>query len=285
MGASSRCGRREPPPDLTWPAVVEGTAVEYWKLVLIGLVTGLLSGGFGVGGGIILVPLLVAVGMDRHRAHATSLASIFPIALAGAITFGMSGQIDIGLGVTVGIGGVLGSMVGASLMNRMSTRSLSIFFGLVILVAGIRMIFSTDPLPGSADFSELVLYAIAFGIGLLSGFFAGVAGIGGGIVIVPATVLLLGITQHEAQGTSLLAIILTSIAATIVNRKNRRVRLQDAVVVGGAGVVGSVVSSRIALGADGDVLSAMFGVLAVIIASRTLYKAWRAEPKAEPKPA
>ena len=259
--------------------MVEGTAVEYWKLVLIGLVTGLLSGGFGVGGGIILVPLLVAVGMDRHRAHATSLASIFPIALAGAITFGISGQIDIGLGVTVGIGGVLGSMVGASLMNRMSTRSLSIFFGLVILVAGIRMIFSTDPLPGSADFNEVVLYAIAFGIGLLSGFFAGVAGIGGGIVIVPATVLLLGITQHEAQGTSLLAIILTSIAATIVNRKNRRVRLQDAVVVGGAGVVGSVVSSRIALGADGDTLSAMFGVLAVIIASRTLYKAWRAEPK------
>ena len=255
----------------------QAAEVKFWKLVLIGLAAGLLSGGFGVGGGIVLVPLLLAVGLDRHRAHATSLASIFPIALAGAVSFGLSGEISIGLGIAVGIGGVVGSMFGASLMNRLSTRSLSIFFGLVILGAGVRMIVSTEPLPGSGDFSDLALALFAFGIGLLSGFFAGVAGIGGGIVIVPATVLLLGFAQHEAQGTSLLAIILTSIAATIVNRKNRRVRLQDAVVVGGGGVVGSVVSSQIALGVDGRILSALFGVLAVIIASRTLYRAWHAE--------
>jgi hypothetical protein len=258
--------------------VNQATAVKPWKLVLIGLATGLLSGGFGVGGGIILVPLLLAVGLDRHRAHATSLASIFPIAAAGAVSFALAGDVDLGLGIAVGLGGVAGSLVGASLMNRLSTRSLSIFFGLVILVAGMRMIFSTEPLPGSGDFGELTLVFIAFGIGLLSGFFAGVAGIGGGIVIVPATVLLLGFTQHEAQGTSLLAIILTSIAATIVNRKNQRVRLQDAVVVGAGGVVGSVLASQIALGVDGRILSAMFGVLAVFIAIRTLYTAWRTEP-------
>jgi uncharacterized membrane protein YfcA len=255
--------------------VNQAAAVKYWKLVLIGLVAGLLSGGFGVGGGIILVPLLLVVGMDRHRAHATSLASIFPIAIAGAVSFGLSGEINIGLGIAVGLGGVVGSMFGAALMNRLSTQSLSIFFGLVILGAGLRMIFSTDPLPGSGEFGDLALALVAFGIGLLSGFFAGVAGIGGGIVIVPATVLLLGFAQHEAQGTSLLAIILTSMAATVVNRKNRRVNLLDAVVVGASGAVGSVVSSQIALGVDGRILSALFGGLAVIIATRTLYRASR----------
>lgn len=259
--------------------MIQATAVKSWKLVLIGLATGLLSGGFGVGGGIILVPLLLAVGMDRHRAHATSLASIFPIAVAGAVSFGLSGEVDLDLGIAVGLGGVVGSLVGASVMHRLSTRSLSIFFGLVILAAGIRMIFSTDPLPGSGELSELTLVLLAFGIGLISGFFAGVAGIGGGIVIIPATVLLLGLSQHEAQGTSLLAIILTSVAATIVNRKNRRVRLQDGVVVGAGGVVGSVVASQVALGVDGRILSALFGVLAVIIAFRTLYRAWRTEAK------
>ena len=65
--------------------MTQATAVKPWKLVLIGLAAGLLSGGFGVGGGIVLVPLRLAVQMDRHRAHATSLASIFPIAVAGAI--------------------------------------------------------------------------------------------------------------------------------------------------------------------------------------------------------
>jgi hypothetical protein len=255
-------------------------AVKAWKLVLIGLATGVLSGGFGVGGGVILVPLLLAVGLDRHRAHATSLASILPIAAAGAVSFALAGDVEIGLGVAVGLGGVVGSIAGASLMHRMSTRSLSIVFGLVILGAGIRMIFSSTPMPGSADFDDLALVLIAFGIGLVSGVFAGVAGVGGGIVIVPATVLLLGFTQHEAQGTSLLAIILTSTAATIINRKNRRVHLPDAVTVGIGGVVGSVVASQIALGVEGRVLSAMFGVLAVLIAAQTLYRALRTEQPA-----
>lgn len=259
--------------------MIQATAVKPWKLVLIGLAAGLLSGGFGVGGGIVLVPLLLAVGMDRHRAHATSLASIFPIAAAGAISFALSGEVNLGLGVAVGVGGVVGSVGGASLMNRLSTRSLAIFFGLVILAAGTRMIFSNDPLPGSAAFGDVALVLIAFGIGLLSGFFAGVAGIGGGIVIVPATVLLLGISQHGAQGTSLLAIILTSIAATIINRKNRRVNLNDAVVVGTGGVVGSVFASQVALGVDGGILSALFGSFAVLVALRTLYRAFTTQAR------
>ena len=95
----------------------------------------------------------------------------------------------------------------------------------------------------------------------------------------PATVLLLGFTQHVAQGTSLLAIILTSIAATIINRKNRRVQLREAVLVGAGGVVGAVFASIVALGVDGRVLSALFGVFAVLIAARTLYQAYTSEPQ------
>ncbi len=259
--------------------MIEAAAAPRWKFILIGLAAGLLSGGFGIGGGVVMVPLLVAVGLDRHRAHATSLASIFPIAAAGAVTFAISGEVNLGLGVLVGVGGVVGSIVGASLMNRLSTRSLSIFFGLVLLAAGIRMIFSTDPLPLAGGFDDLTLALIAVGIGVLSGFLAGVAGVGGGIVIVPATVLLLGFTQHEAQGTSLLAIILTSVAATIINRKNRRVQLRDAVMVGAGGVVGAVVASVAALGVDGRVLSALFGGFAVLVAARTLYQAYTSEPQ------
>ena len=95
--------------------------VKAWKLALIGLAAGLFSGGFGIGGGLVLVPLLVAVGLDRHRAHATSLAAIVPIAVAGAVAFGLSGEIDLALGILIGAGGVVGSVLGASLMNRMPT--------------------------------------------------------------------------------------------------------------------------------------------------------------------
>jgi hypothetical protein len=250
-------------------------AAKAWKLALIGLAAGLLSGGFGVGGGIIMVPLLMAVGLDRHRAHATSLAAIIPIAVAGAIAFGLSGEVNLGLGVYIGVGGVVGSVLGASLMNRMSTRSLSIFFGVVLLAAGVRMIASGASLQGSSDFAEPAQIAIAIGIGFISGFFAGVAGIGGGAVIVPATVLLLGFSQHVAQGTSLVAIILTAIAGSVVNLRNQRVRLEDGLAAGVAGVVGSIVGAQIALGADGRTLSVLFGVLIVVLSTRTLFQAIR----------
>ncbi len=246
-----------------------------WKLILIGLVAGLLSGGFGIGGGIVLVPLLVGVGFDRHRAHATSLAAIVPIAVAGAVAFGLSGEIDLALGLVIGAGGVVGSVLGASIMNRMSSRSLSIFFGLVLIAAAARMVAGGNPLPGSGDQIWLVQASIAIAIGLFSGFQAGIAGVGGGVVIVPATIFFLGFGQHLAQGTSLVAIILTAIAGTIVNHKNRRVRLKDGLVIGLGGVAGSIVGAQVALGIEGRTLSLVFGVLIMVLAVRTLYQAIR----------
>jgi uncharacterized membrane protein YfcA len=251
------------------------TRVEPWKLVSIGLAAGVIGGGLGVGGGIVLVPLLVAVGFERHRAHATSLAAIVFIAAAGAISFGVSGEIDLALGVTVGIGGVLGSVFGATVMHRVSARALTIVFALVLLVAAIRLITGADPLPGSADFGILSQSAIALGIGLVAGFFAGLAGIGGGVVIVPASVLLLGLSQHEAQGTSLVAIVFTAVAGSVVNLRNRRVRPMDGLLAGAGGIVGSLVGSRLALAIEGRTLSLMFGFLVLFVALRSLYRTFR----------
>ena len=250
------------------------STVDWRRLVLIGLAAGLLGGGLGVGGGIILVPLLVAVGFDRHRAHATSLAAIIFIVVAGAISFGLSGEIDVAVGVTVGLGGVVGSVIGANLMHRLQPRTLTIIFAFVLLVAALRMITGADPLPLSSDLSGAAFNALAFIIGMTAGFFAGLAGIGGGVVIVPGTVILLGLDQHEAQGTSLVAIIFTAVAGTIVNYRNERVRLQDGLVVGIGGVVGSVIGSRLALASDDRTLSLIFGFLVLFVALRSFYRLW-----------
>lgn len=253
----------------------QSAQVQPWKLVLIGLAAGIIGGGLGVGGGIILVPLLVVLGFEQHRAHATSLAAIVFIAVAGAISFGVSGEINLGLGVIVGIGGVLGSVIGASVMHRVSARALTIVFAFVLLVAGIRLITGADPLPGSADFNTFSQTAIALGIGAVAGFFAGLAGIGGGVVIVPASVLLLGLTQHEAQGTSLVAIVFTATAGTLVNLRNQRVRPMDGLLAGLGGVAGSLVGSRLALQIDGRTLSLVFGFLVLFVAVRSLYRTLR----------
>ena len=254
--------------------------VEPWKLVLIGLAAGLIGGGFGIGGGLVLVPLLVVVGLDRHRAHATSLAAIVLIAVAGAASFGFSGELSLGLGAIIGLGGVTGSVVGATVMHRSSPRALTIVFSVVLLVAAARMISGAAPLPGASGFGGLTQAAVAAGIGLVAGFFAGLAGIGGGVVIVPSSVLLLDLAQHEAQGTSLVAIVFTAIAGTMVNRRNRRVRLQDGLIAGMGGVVGSVLGSRIALAVEGRTLSMLFGFLVLFVALRSLYGVWRDDSQA-----
>jgi uncharacterized membrane protein YfcA len=222
-----------------------------------------------------MVPVLTLIGLDRHRAHGTSLAAIVLIAAAGAASFGIDGELAVGLGLTVGLGGIVGSALGAGAMHRMSPRALSIVFGVVLLVAAARMIGGGDPLPGSGEMGGMAQAWIAVGIGLIAGLFAGVAGVGGGIVIVPATVFFLGLTQHEAQGTSLLAIVLTALAGTTVNRRNERVRLRDGLVVGVGGVVGSVIGSRIALGVEGESLSFAFGLFVLLVGLRTMYRAWR----------
>jgi uncharacterized membrane protein YfcA len=243
--------------------------------VIIGVAAGIVGGGLGIGGGLVMVPLLLMVDFDRHRAHGTSLAAIVLIAAAGATSFGVDGELVVGLGLTVGVGGIVGSALGAAAMHRLSPRALSIIFGVVLLVAAVRMIGGGEPIPGTAEIADLARTAIGLGIGLLAGLFAGIAGVGGGIVIVPSTVVLLGLTQHEAQGTSLFAIVLTAIAGTLVNRRNRRVRLEDGLVVGLGGVVGSVIGSRIALALEGRSLSLVFGLVVLFVGVRTLFRARR----------
>lgn len=255
--------------------MTEGLRVEPWKLVLIGLAAGIVGGGLGVGGGIVLVPLLVVVGLDQHGAHATSLAAIVLIALAGAISFGVSGELGVELGLIIGVGGILGSIIGATVMDRASPKALTIVFSIVLFVAAIRMISGADALPGSEEFGGLAQLLIGLGIGVTAGFFAGLAGIGGGVVIVPASVLLLGLSQHQAQGTSLMAIVLTALAGTAVNLRNKRVRLMDGLVVGLGGVVGSLVGSRLALGTEGRALSLVFGFLVLFVALRSFYRTVR----------
>lgn len=250
-------------------------SIEPWKLALIGVAAGMIGGGLGVGGGIILVPLLVAVGLERHRAHATSLAAIVLIATTGALSFGFSGEVDLRLGVVIGIGGIVGSVIGASVMHRVSPKALTIVFAAILLVAGIRLISGANPLPGTAEITGSWTIVIGVGIGITAGFFAGLAGIGGGVVIVPSSVLLLGLDQHIAEGTSLLAIVFTATAGSVVNLRNRRVRPVDGLTAGAGGVVGSLIGSRIALGIEGRTLSLFFGFLVVAIALRSFYRALR----------
>lgn len=113
-----------------------------WIPVLIGVAAGFLSGLLGVGGGIIIVPLLVMyAGLSQHQGHATSLAAIVPIAAVGAATFAFNGEIDFGVAALLSLGALLGAPLGAKIMLASSERTLrALFAGLMIVSAVVLLI-------------------------------------------------------------------------------------------------------------------------------------------------
>ncbi len=110
-------------------------------LVLIGLVAGFFSALFGVGGGIIVVPLLLLLGHWPQRpAMATSLAAIGIIAVAGTISYGFHGELKPGAAALVGLPAAVGAIAGASLQQRLANRTLSLLFALLLAVIGVKLL-------------------------------------------------------------------------------------------------------------------------------------------------
>jgi hypothetical protein len=110
------------------------------KLIAIGLGGGLLSGLLGVGGGIVMVPLLVLwAGFAQRDAHATSLGAIIPISIAGIVTYGAAGEVRYGTALALAAGSVLGAPIGARLLSRMDERMLKIVFGVFLIAVSVLL--------------------------------------------------------------------------------------------------------------------------------------------------
>lgn len=109
--------------------------------IAIGLLAGAGSGLLGVGGGTVMVPLSVLwLGLTQHRAHASSLAAIAPIALVGAIAFGLEGELDVAAALSLAAGALLGAPVGARMMAGLSEGRLKIAFGVFLVLVGGAMV-------------------------------------------------------------------------------------------------------------------------------------------------
>jgi hypothetical protein len=221
----------------------------------IGIAAGLLSGLFGVGGGIIMVPLLVAwFAMDQRRASATSLLAIVPIATASAAGYARNGNVDLTAGLLLLIGGVIGGQLGARLLPRTPIATLQLWFGVLSLATAARLVLggSSDALSGLGALWEGALLVL---VGIAAGTLAGLLGVGGGIIMVPGLVLLTGDDADIARGTSLAVVIVTALTATVTNLRNGLVEVRVALLAGlvgaPAGLVGAAVGQwlpeRIAL--------------------------------------
>ena len=113
-------------------------------VVSVGLLGGLMSGLLGIGGGIVMVPLLaLAAGMDQRHAHAISLAAIIPISVAGVLVYGAAGEVEVAEAAALSVGAIVGARLGARLLARAPERLLKAAFGSFLLIAALLIALQT----------------------------------------------------------------------------------------------------------------------------------------------
>jgi uncharacterized membrane protein YfcA len=237
------------------------------SILALGVAAGIVSGLTGVGGGIIMVPALVLLyRFQQHRAHGTSLTIMVFTALAGAIQYAWHGEVNARLAVQFAVGGVVGAAVGAWLASLVRGRTLRRLFGVLLFLLAGRLVYATW-VGGSVGAMVPWMHGVTglfveSGVGLAAGVVGGFFGVGGGIVVVPAIVLLLGESQKLAQGVSLCVIVPVSLSGAIAHHRQGNADLGTAAFLVPATVLGNLAGARIATGpATDQVLATIFSAL------------------------
>lgn len=254
-----------------------------WQGLLVGAIAGLLSGLLGIGGGIVIVPALIAMlSMERKFAHGTSLAATLPVAAASLATYAFNDNVDWAIGACLAAGAVCGAIVGTHMLQIIPKTPLTIIFIVTVLATAVRLLVSSDTM-GRDDLTVVGAISLLV-IGFVTGTLSGLLGIGGGVIMVPAMIVFFGMPPVIAKGTSVAVIVPSSLMGTVRNRSKRNVDLKVAAAVGVAGVVTAVIGSSIADSIDATVSNVLFAVLLVVVASlqiRGLVAGRHATPAAE----
>jgi uncharacterized protein len=238
-----------------------------YRFVGLGLLAGILSALFGVGGGFLVVPLLIRLGVTTKRAAATSLAAVIPIALTALIPYAYKQQVHLGVAALLFAGGVVGASIGTTLLVKVSAKSVQYCFAVLLIVAAIRLAWSV----AEGDMGRLN-WQIDLGLGLLgvaTGVLSGLLGVGGGFIMVPGMMVIASMPSLLAKGTSLAAIIPTAIYGTWRNHIHKSDPMIDwaaAVRVAGGGVIASAVTAVVAVKLDQRLSNAGFAALLLIMA-------------------
>ncbi|MFJ6678648.1 sulfite exporter TauE/SafE family protein [Microbacterium sp. NPDC091382] len=255
---------------------IDRTPRYYLSALAIGLLAGLMSGMFGVGGGTVIVPLLLTLLVfDQRRAAGTSLAAIVPTAAVGVISYAVVDAVAWIPAVILAVGAVVGAQIGTWLLARLSQNVIRWGF-IAFLVVVIVMLFIVVP---SRDAELPLTWGTGAGLaalGVFTGIMAGLLGVGGGVIVVPALMFLFGTSDLVAKGTSLLMMIPTAISGTIGNLRRHNVDLVAAAVIGVAACTTTALGAWLATLVDPFTANVLFAVYLTFIAIQLGVKAVRA---------
>lgn len=280
---------------------------ENWVIVLaIGLTAGILSGLFGIGGGVIIVPALALfAGFTTVEAISTSLAALlFPVGLFAVVVYYRAKLLDMRSAALIAIGLITTTWFGAEITLSLPADTLKQAYGVFLLYVSWRFIepiavydayqakrvklsatqsqaevetpdVEEEPTAVAPDFAEppAVPWYVVLLVGLVAGIASGMFGIGGGAVIVPALVAILKYDQKLASGTSLGALLLPVGLPGVLRYAGEGVLDYSAAALVAFGLlVGALFGAKIALGLPSRTVKQMYGVFLVFVALRFIFQ-------------
>jgi uncharacterized membrane protein YfcA len=277
-------------------------SVNVLLIVAVGGGVGFLSGLFGVGGGFLMTPLLFFIGIPSAVAVATGAPLIVASSISGVLAHWKRGNVDFRMGGFLLVGGVAGSSIGVwlftvlrelgqiDLVIRVSYVVFLAIIGGLMLVESARAILRSKKdqlrrehfhnwlhgLPFKIRFRRSRLYISALpplAVGLFVGLLAGIMGVGGGFVMVPAMIYILGMPTAVVVGTSLFQIIFVSANVTILqSATNQTVDIVLALILLFGGVVGAQMGARLGAKMKGEQLRGMLALIVLAVCIKLSYE-------------
>jgi uncharacterized membrane protein YfcA len=247
-----------------WIGMTFHGVVEQLAILVVGLGAGALYGLFGAGGAAFATPVLALVGVPATFAIAAPLPSMLPTAFAGARGHLKAGSLDRRIAGLAVAGGVPGTLLGGLASGLVSGHWLLVLSGVMLLVVGARVLLP-DP-AGHADrcverhASSSLIVAMAFSVGILTGLLAN----GGGFLLVPAFIIVFGLSTAAAAGTSLVVAGALSIPTLLVHWQLGHVDWKIALLFGLGSLPGTLLGLRIGKHVPTETARRAFGVLLVV---------------------
>lgn len=245
-------------------------------LALGGIFSGVLAGFLGIGGGVVLVPMLVALGYIPVQAVATSSLAILVTSTAGSLQNWRMGFLSWRRVIFLGLPAVITAQVGAFLAGKFLPHILLAAFGVLLLVNIYLVELRKQLINRGANPSKLLTPLMARLVtGGLAGFLAGLFGVGGGVIMVPLQILLLGEPIKVAIQTSLGVIVITAISACIGHAAAGNILIAPGLILGFGGLVGVQFSTRFLPKLPDQVVSTLFRSMLALLSVYIFVQAWQ----------
>lgn len=204
-------------------------------LLLVGILVGTLSGFFGMGGGMILIPILMFLGIDIKTAIGISIVQMVFSSLYGSYLNYKKGSLVVGEGIWVGVGGFIGGFAGAYVSNSIPASVLEYLFLGLLIFALVRVFFSN---PNHEDVVKSLNVMVLFMVGLVIGIFAISLGVGGSILLIPILAGFLHYPIKKAVSAGLFFVAFSSVAGLISHLSIGTIDLEKGLVVAVASLLG-----------------------------------------------